>query len=79
MTSLRAAAMSERQHEVEIASLARDRARYRAARDEYRRCQALGIPGRGYHAIAKDYGIPPVWLCHFQHRGVQRKPELHKR
>ena len=62
---LRAVTMSKRQQEVEDATLARDRTRYRATRDEYRRCQTSGILGKGYHAVARDYGIPPVWLRHF--------------
>ena len=62
MASLRAAAVSEKQQKVEGAILVRDRTRYRDARDEYRRCQALGIAGRGFHAVARDYRIPLVWL-----------------
>ena len=57
--------MSKRQQDIEDASLARDRTRYRDARDEYRRCQVSSIAGRGFHAIARDYGIPPVWLRPF--------------
>ena len=65
MASLWAAVMSEGQQEVEDAKLARDRTRYKDARDDYRRCQALGIQGRGYHTVAKDNGIPPIWLSIF--------------
>ena len=51
VASLWAAAVSENKKEVEDASLARDRTRYKDARDEYRRCQALGIASRGFHVV----------------------------
>ena len=75
VASLRAAAVSERQQEVEDASLARDRTRYRDAKDEYRRCQALGIVDKGFHSIAWDYGIPLVRFCHFNKGQYQEGPD----
>ena len=54
--------MLEKQKKVEEASLTRNRTRCRAASDEYRRFQVLGISGRGFHVVAKEYGIPSVWL-----------------
>ena len=54
--------------------LGRIRIRSRTARDEYSRCRALGIPGRGYRVVARDYGISPVLLrCFFNgehHEGL---------
>lgn len=43
MASLGATTMLERKQEEEDANLDRKRFRYRAAMDEYRRCQPLGI------------------------------------
>ena len=60
MASLWAATVLERQQEVEDASLARDRTRYKDARDEHKRCQAFGIVGRGLHAVTKVCGIYPI-------------------
>ena len=48
--------------------LGRIRSSYRDVREEYNRCRALCIPGRGYCAIARDYGIAPVLLRHFLNR-----------
>ena len=45
--------------------MGRQRFRDRATNDEYKRCQALGIVGRGCYAIAREYRIPLVLLLHF--------------
>ena len=45
--------------------MGRLRAKYKNAREEYIRCRALGIPGRGYCAIARDHGIAPILLSRF--------------
>ena len=65
MASLRAAAVVEKQQEVDDCRLARNRVRYRAAIEEYRRCRGLGLPGRGFRSVGREYGIPPVWLRRF--------------
>ena len=44
------------------------RIRYKVARDEYSRCRTLGIPGRGYFVVAREYGIAPVLLRCFINR-----------
>ena len=45
--------------------MGRIRVRYRNAREEYSRYGALGIPGKGYRAVARGYSIAPILLCHF--------------
>ena len=40
-------------------------------RKEYNRSRALGILGRGYHVVDRDYGIAPVLLRHFFNREHQ--------
>ena len=65
VASLRAAAVVEKQQEVDDCRLARNRVRYRAAIEEYRRCRGLGPPGRGVRSGGREYGIPPVWLRRF--------------
>ena len=63
VASLHADTMLEKQQEVEEARLGRIRVRYRATRDEYSRCRVLGIPGRGFCVVAREYGIAPILLC----------------
>ena len=46
--------------------MGRLRVRYRNGREEYIKCRALGIPGRGYRAVASRYGIAPVLLSRFK-------------
>ena len=65
VASLWASSMLKRQQKVEDDNLPRNRTRYKAAKDEYRRCQALGIPGRRFHDVAREYGIPSAWLYCF--------------
>ena len=45
--------------------MGRLRVKYKNVREEYIRCRALGIPGRGYRAVARDHGIVPVLLSRF--------------
>ena len=40
-------------------------------RGENSRCRALGIPGRGFHVVAREYDVPPVLLCRFINREHQ--------
>ena len=68
VASLRAGAALEKQQEVEEARLGKIRIRYRAVRDEYSRCMALGILGRGYRIVAREYGIAPLLFCRFINR-----------
>ena len=65
VASLQAGAALLKQQEVEEAVLGRIRVSYRVARKDYSRCWALGIPGRGYCVVAKEYGTVPVLLHHF--------------
>ena len=53
---------------MEEEKLARNRARHRATIAEYKRCKTLGIAGRGCHVVAREYGTPPIWLCHLNKR-----------
>ena len=63
MASLLAGATLEKKQDVEEARLGRIKVGYRNAREEYSICMALGILGRGYCAVARDYSIAPVLLC----------------
>ena len=66
IASIWAGAVLVIQQEVEEARLGRIRVRYRNAREEYSRCRALGIPGRGCRAVAKKHCLAPTLLrCFF--------------
>ena len=54
VASLHASIMLEREGQIERCTLARQRTRYKAARDECKGCKALGISGRGCHPIARE-------------------------
>ena len=45
--------------------MGRLRVKYKNAREEYIRCRALGIPGRGYCAVNRDHGIALVLPSRF--------------
>ena len=45
--------------------MGRIRVGYKNAREEYGRCRAVGIPGRGYRAVARDYGMALLLLRRF--------------
>ena len=51
--------------------MGRIRVGYRAAREEYSRCRALGIPGRVFRAVAREYEITLVLFCRFINREHQ--------
>ena len=51
--------------------MGRLRVKYKNAREEYIRCRAIGIPGRGYRAIARDHDIAPVLLGRFNKGSYQ--------
>ena len=51
--------------------MGRIRIRYKTTKNEYSRCRALGIPGRGYRVVPRKYDIALVLLRRFINREHQ--------